>query len=216
MAQLIPVGKYACFIYQSKLIWKSLYRVSWNSLLKRLHQSSTCHTNASNRLLPSNHPLCIYTLSSTYPSKSDCVIKSSYLGSVLTGTCVNHSARTTSSIRQFSQNHRGTGQDPNQQSRRQKLTFFTYLSCGIGVCLVGTILFEQFRKLGRSALGMEAIKIREYGHRPFLFRYRGFILTDWLTEDVKSIHEFPVRDDDIWLVSFPKSGILLETPYFTS
>ena len=130
------------------------------------------------------------------------------INTVLLKNCTNHCAKLLPSVRSYSQNNRRTGDDPNQQSRRQKLTFFTYLSCAIGVCLVGTILYEQFKKLGRTALGMEPLKIREYGRRPFLFRYRGFILPDWLVDDVKDIHEFPVREDDIWIVSFPKSGII--------
>lgn len=98
------------------------------------------------------------------------------------------------------------GFDPNEQSRRQKLMLFTYLSCFIGVCLLSVIGFEQYGKLSRRAVGMEDIKIREYGVRARLFRYRGYVFPDFIVNDIRNVHEFAVREDDVWIASFPKAG----------
>ncbi|CAL1537993.1 unnamed protein product [Lymnaea stagnalis] len=96
--------------------------------------------------------------------------------------------------------------DPNQLSRRLKLLLLTYLSGFIGVCLLSSIAFRYYSRMGRSALGIEDIKVPQYGRKPQLFRYRGFVYPDFVVNDVKSIHQFDVREDDIWVVSFPKSG----------
>ncbi|CAG5133812.1 unnamed protein product [Candidula unifasciata] len=95
---------------------------------------------------------------------------------------------------------------PNQESRRQKLLLLTYLSGFIGTCLLGAVGFRQYSAFVRRAQGIEDLRVREYGRRPRLFRYRGYVLPEFAINDLKAIHTFDIRDDDIWVVSFPKAG----------
>ena len=96
--------------------------------------------------------------------------------------------------------------DPNEQSRRRKLMSFTYLSCFIGICLLSVVGYDQYGKIARKAVGMKEIKIREYGRRAKLFSYRGFIFPDFIVNDIRNVHDFAIREDDIWVCSFPKAG----------
>ncbi|BFZ24860.1 hypothetical protein BsWGS_27898 [Bradybaena similaris] len=96
--------------------------------------------------------------------------------------------------------------DPNQESRRQKLLLLTYLSGFIGTCLLCAIGFRQYSAFVRRAQGIEELHVREYGRRPHLFRYRGYVLPAYIINNIKAIHTFDVREDDIWVVSFPKAG----------
>lgn len=47
--------------------------------------------------------------------------------------------------------------------------------------------------------------LEAYFARPFA-RYNGYILPDELSEYVDSFSKMKVRDDDIWVCSYPKTG----------
>ncbi|XP_059166322.1 sulfotransferase 1E1-like isoform X2 [Physella acuta] len=90
--------------------------------------------------------------------------------------------------------------------KNQMLLLFTYLSGLIGAGLLTAIVFRQYSRMSRRAQGVEDIKIGHYGRRPHLFRYRGYVYPDYVINDLRSIHQFDSREDDVWVVSFPKSG----------
>lgn len=94
--------------------------------------------------------------------------------------------------------------------KNQMLLLFTYISGFIGAGLLTAIVFRQYSRMSRRAQGIEDIKIRHYGRRPHLFKYRGYVYPDYVVSDLRSIHQFDSREDDIWVVSFPKSGNLNE------
>uniref|UniRef100_A0A0B7B115 Sulfotransferase domain-containing protein n=1 Tax=Arion vulgaris TaxID=1028688 RepID=A0A0B7B115_9EUPU len=97
--------------------------------------------------------------------------------------------------------------DQKQESRRQKLLLLTYFSGFIGTCLLCAIGFRQYAVFSRRAQGIEELRVREYGRSPHLFRYRGYVLPDFVISDVQGIHTYDVREDDVWVVGFPKAGI---------
>ncbi|GFO43026.1 sulfotransferase [Plakobranchus ocellatus] len=54
---------------------------------------------------------------------------------------------------------------------------------------------------------VEKLIVPEYdGTRPFFFKYRDYFLTMEHLERMKDVPSFEVREDDIWIVAFPKSG----------
>ncbi|KAH9500072.1 Sulfotransferase 1E1 [Bulinus truncatus] len=110
----------------------------------------------------------------------------------------------SSSSRTFNKN--GFNIDPKQASRRHTLLLFTYLSGFIGAMLLTAIGFRHYSRMARRAQGIEDIKVRQYGRKPQLFRYRGYVFPDYVVNDIKRNLHFEVREDDIWVVSFPKAG----------
>lgn len=96
--------------------------------------------------------------------------------------------------------------DPNRESRRKRLMNLTYISGFIGVCLLSAIGIREYKRHQYRARGLEGLKIRQYGRRPVMYRYRGFVLPDFAVNDIENVHSFEVREDDVWVVSFPKSG----------
>ncbi|KAK3793730.1 hypothetical protein RRG08_006551 [Elysia crispata] len=98
--------------------------------------------------------------------------------------------------------------DPKQASRRRKLTLATYLSGAIGAILLSAIGVRYYRQVKRRATGIEDIKLEEYsfGRRAWLYKYRGFVFPNLFLDKIRNIHTFDVREDDVWVITFPKSG----------
>lgn len=53
--------------------------------------------------------------------------------------------------------------------------------------------------------GDEGELLQSYFARPFA-RYNGYVLPNELSEYVESFLKMKVRDDDIWICSYPKTG----------
>ncbi|KAK6987316.1 estrogen sulfotransferase [Biomphalaria glabrata] len=105
-----------------------------------------------------------------------------------------------------SKNFKDYNFDPKQATRRRTLLLFTYLSGFIGAMLLTAIGLRHYARMARRAQGIEDIKLRQYGRKPQLFRYRGYVFPDFVVNDIKNNLHFEVREDDVWVVSFPKSG----------
>ncbi|GFO14369.1 hypothetical protein PoB_004087400, partial [Plakobranchus ocellatus] len=97
--------------------------------------------------------------------------------------------------------------DPNKASRRQKLMLATYISGTIGVLLLGVIGLRYYRRMAQRASGIEEIKVKElsFGRRAELFKYRGYVFSSFFLNKLREIHMFDVREDDVWVVTFPKA-----------
>ncbi|RUS70421.1 hypothetical protein EGW08_021820 [Elysia chlorotica] len=98
--------------------------------------------------------------------------------------------------------------DPKHASRRKKLTFATYLSVAIGVVLLSATGLRFYGRMKRRAAGVEDLQLEEYsfGRRSWLYKYRGFVFPNMFFHQIRDIHTFDVREDDIWVVTYPKSG----------
>lgn len=98
--------------------------------------------------------------------------------------------------------------DPNQATRRKRLTVATYISGAIGAVLLSAIILRYYSRIKKKASGIEELKIPEFsfGRRPFLYKYRGYIFAQFFLDQLRDIHTFEVREDDIWVLTFPKSG----------
>lgn len=55
---------------------------------------------------------------------------------------------------------------------------------------------------------MEELLIDEYhsGRKPYLYKYRDYIISENFLDQLKDLDSFEVREDDVWVLTFPKSG----------
>ena len=102
--------------------------------------------------------------------------------------------------------------DPKQAVRKKRLTFATYLSGIIGAILLSAIGLRYYNRVKRKAAGAEEVKVKEYsfGRRAWMYKYRGYVFSDLFLERLRDIHTFDIREDDVWVVTFPKSGEFIQ------
>ena len=91
---------------------------------------------------------------------------------------------------------------------KKRLQWATYLSCFIGAGLFAAIGWREYQKFRKTARGMEPIEpeLGITGRRIQKYRYRGYVIPVYTADVVDKIFRFQVREDDTWLVSFPKAG----------
>ena len=63
---------------------------------------------------------------------------------------------------------------------------------------------------------IENLILPEYnqGKEAHLIKYKDYVFITAFKQILKQIPTFAIRDDDIWVVSYPKSGNYLAIPYF--
>ena len=92
-----------------------------------------------------------------------------------------------------------------QSTSQQGLMMAIYGSFAVGAFLLMAIFFREFKKQ----------KLRLKGIHPFrvsclrklqLYRYKDFVLPDFVVNNLDDIQSFEGRPEDIWVVSFPRSG----------
>lgn len=100
---------------------------------------------------------------------------------------------------------------PHDRSRIRNLLIATYVSGAIGATLLAAIGYRAFGRFKKRARGIEEIDEPFYGRRKqYICRYRGYTLPSSLIDTIANdVPWFEVRDDDIWVVGFPKSGELV-------
>ncbi|XP_041351331.1 sulfotransferase family cytosolic 1B member 1-like [Gigantopelta aegis] len=91
---------------------------------------------------------------------------------------------------------------------RKRLQWATYLSCLIGVGLMSAIGLREFKKFKKTARGMEPIEpeLGITGRHVVKYRYRGYVIPVYTADVMDNVFRFQVREDDTWVVSFPKAG----------
>lgn len=94
------------------------------------------------------------------------------------------------------------------KTRLKYLMIATYISMGIGGCMLLAIVFRTYGQFKKRARGIEDIDEPLYGRRSnVLCRYRGYVIFSSIIDTVvNDIPWFKVRSDDIWVLSFPKAG----------
>ncbi|XP_050392736.1 sulfotransferase 1B1 [Patella vulgata] len=97
-------------------------------------------------------------------------------------------------------------QQTTDQNRKRILTYATYFSCAIGAVLLTVVGAKEYKKLTRRARGIEKIAEPLLGRRKYLYKYRGYIYDEYIVDHVDKIHHFQIREDDVWVLSYPKAG----------
>lgn len=102
---------------------------------------------------------------------------------------------------------RNSSTKPNK-NRLKALTYATYMSGTIGLLLLSAIAYRYYGRFQKRARGIEELDVPLYGRRSRVFcKYRGYVIpTDVINTVINDIPWFEVRPDDVWVVSFPKSG----------
>ncbi|KAL3882635.1 hypothetical protein ACJMK2_028959 [Sinanodonta woodiana] len=93
----------------------------------------------------------------------------------------------------------------NTESRRQKLLLATYVSFGIGGILVLAILGREFNKARLRFRGIVQVDDSAW-RRVKLYKYKDVSIPGHVVTILDNIENFKVREDDIWVVSYPRSG----------
>ncbi|XP_071114288.1 sulfotransferase 1C2-like [Haliotis cracherodii] len=109
--------------------------------------------------------------------------------------------------RLYTVSFRNFNSSSQQTPFQRKIQIATYISCGIGACLLSAIGWRQYTRFTRKARGAEAIRDQAVTGRQIIsYRYRGFIIPAFMVDNLDDLHRFQVREEDIWIVTFPKAG----------
>lgn len=88
-----------------------------------------------------------------------------------------------------------------------RILYLVYGSCAIGAILISSIAFTYLRNLyKRFAYGIHTFYDPPFGRRQKLIKYKDVILPAMLEKKLKEIRKFTVRADDVWVISWPRSG----------
>lgn len=93
-----------------------------------------------------------------------------------------------------------------RQDPKKLLMVATYISFGIGGALLLAMLYKWTCKAVRRLQGIEDVKDPVFGLRPIMIRYKDVILPKFTSNILKDVESFEVREDDVWVVSYPRSG----------
>lgn len=92
-----------------------------------------------------------------------------------------------------------------------RILYLVYGSCAIGAILISSIAFTYLRNMyKRLAYGIHTFYDPPFGRRQKLIKYKDVILPAMLEKKLKEIRKFTVRADDVWVISWPRSGKKLE------
>ncbi|OWF55574.1 sulfotransferase 4A1-like [Mizuhopecten yessoensis] len=100
-------------------------------------------------------------------------------------------------------------QDKKLSAKRQHLMYFIYLSFAMGGCLVVAIVLNQLDETKQRFKGIERVKDELQTGRPQMIRYKDTMLPIFVERILGDIEDFETDENDIWVVSFPRSGTTL-------
>ncbi|XP_014780530.1 sulfotransferase 4A1 [Octopus bimaculoides] len=115
----------------------------------------------------------------------------------------------------FSPGHQQTRWKPAPLYRRKssqeqmdpRIIYMVYASITIGALLLGTILFSRLKIMYKKFVhDIDTYYDAPFGRRQKLIKYKGVVLPAMLENDLPKIRDFDVRPDDVWVVSWPRSG----------
>ena len=81
-----------------------------------------------------------------------------------------------------------------------------YGSFAIGAGLFIAIGIKEYNKFKLKNKGIKLLSIKEWG-RLKLYSYKGYVLPDFIINQFDDLINFETRSDDVWVVSFPRSGM---------
>jgi len=94
----------------------------------------------------------------------------------------------------------------DRQKRAKVLQFASYGSFGIGGCILLAVILRELEKGKQRIKGIERIKDPLLGRRPKMILYKDVMLPNFVEKTIDDIEKFQVREDDVWIVSYPRSG----------
>ncbi|XP_033741699.1 sulfotransferase 4A1-like [Pecten maximus] len=100
-------------------------------------------------------------------------------------------------------------EDPNALRRRPQLLFAIYLSFFMGGCLIFAIVLREFDESKQRWKGVERVRDSLQTGRPQMIKYRDTILPIFVEKILDDVENFESNENDIWVVSFPRSGTTL-------
>lgn len=118
---------------------------------------------------------------------------------------IQHSRYCTNFSQSQRQSHSQSG--PTGSVNRKYLLWATYVSFGFGASLFIAIAKSYSEKVLRRAKGIEDERSMN-GRKIKFIRYKGVVLPKFVEQTLDKLNTFEVRTDDVWVVSFPRSGIL--------
>lgn len=89
----------------------------------------------------------------------------------------------------------------------RRILLMVYGSCALGALLISTIAYSQLKTLYKRVVhGVHTFTDKPFGRRQKLIKYKDVILPAMLEKTLDAIRKFTVRADDVWVVSWPRSG----------
>lgn len=89
---------------------------------------------------------------------------------------------------------------------RKGAKWATYGSFALGLTIIGVIFYKNvIQTVYRRGKGFINIQDRNCSKSNMVI-YKNTVLPNFVEEKVKSISEFEVRENDVWIVGYPRSG----------
>ena len=100
---------------------------------------------------------------------------------------------------------RTVSNDSNSSQSRHRLLIATYISFGIGGILLSAIAFREIKKVRLRWRGIVEIDDPAW-RRVKLYKYKDCAIPGFVVNQIDDIENFEVKEDDVWVISFPRSG----------
>lgn len=95
---------------------------------------------------------------------------------------------------------------PDQKSKVDTLVIYSiYGSMLLGTCLLSYIAYDILKRRNLRKKGIVRLDKREAGRMP-LIEYKNWVLPDMVVNEIKEIETFETTEDDVWVISYPRSG----------
>lgn len=88
------------------------------------------------------------------------------------------------------------------------LMMAVYGSFALGGCLLLVIGYSYTERVKKRMTGIVRVSNREVKNgKKTLIKYKGYTLPNFMESSIPDIDDFKTNADDIWVVSYPRSGI---------
>lgn len=91
------------------------------------------------------------------------------------------------------------------QTKSQLIMIPIYGSFVMGFFLLLAIALREWKKMQLRHKGIEQMYEKAFG-RAKMYTYKGVVLPEFIVEQFDDLQKFETRADDIWVISFPRSG----------
>ena len=93
----------------------------------------------------------------------------------------------------------------SEPQHKHKLLIATYISFGIGAVLITAIIAREVKRTKMKFRGIYEMNVPAW-RRVKLYKYKDFALPQFVINQLEDVEKFEVKSDDVWVVSFPRSG----------